>query len=433
MIDIDLGLLRVVALLVAVGVFIVAAIVESALGHLNRARVQSIAASGHPRAADLDRLIDRLSSAHIAAQALRTIGGGGVLALIVTTSGIRESDIALTSAIAVTLIALVIGQSFCDIIALANPERAILILLPLFGPAMRVTGPSLRALHTLGGAIAGVLGAARPHGHLLTAEDLMTQTEAALEAGLIEEAEQEMIQSIIETRDTSVREVMVPRLDMTALPATTTIGNALDVIAEAGYSRVPIFDDSLDQIVGILYAKDLLRFRSRDALRRLVREIAREPHFVPESKKTDDLLRELRGKRVHIAIVVDEYGGTAGLVTIEDLLEEIVGEIQDEYDDEEAKIKMLSEDEAIVDATVAIDDVNEELHLALHSEDVDTIGGLIYERLKKMPRQGDAVEVEGAEMTVEATSGRRVRKVRIRRRKPTDANGDETRVALEPR
>jgi CBS domain containing-hemolysin-like protein len=212
---------------------------------------------------------------------------------------------------------------------------------------------------------------------------------------------------------------MVPRTDVAALPTTATLDDALDLVRARGYSRVPVYEGSIDNILGVLYAKDLLRFLKPDEAARPLGEMLRPAYFIPESKKTDELLRELQKQKVHIAIVADEYGGTAGIVTIEDLLEEIVGEIQDEYDREEAKIVEVAPGEAIFDATVSIDDVNDALDLALEGEDVDTIGGLLYERLGKMPTVGDRAELDGALLQVESTAGRRIRKVRVTRRDTT--------------
>jgi putative hemolysin len=262
---------------------------------------------------------------------------------------------------------------------------------------------------------------------VLSTDDLHSHASAAREAGLIEESEQDMIDSIIELDKTTVREVMVPRMDVTGLPATATVAQALDVIASRGYSRVPVYQGSIDDIVGVLYAKDLLKVcRSQDFGREVRTLELRTAHVVPESKKTDELLRELQHQRVHFAVVVDEYGGTAGIVTIEDLLEEIVGEIQDEYDHEEAKIVEVSADEAIFDATVSIDDVNDTLDLRLQGEDVDTIGGLLYERLGRVPALGDRIELDGVRLTVESTHGRRLRKVRVSRQ------GERAREPLMP-
>jgi len=215
---------------------------------------------------------------------------------------------------------------------------------------------------------------------------------------------------------------MVPRIAMVALPATSTLGDAVDMLVAEGHSRIPVYETTVDEIVGILYAKDLLPFlKSADGPRPEVRSLLRTPVFVPESMTIDDLLHEFQRRKVHIAIVLDEYGGTAGLVTIEDLLEEIVGEIQDEYDVEEPLVEKLSDDEARVDGRVAVDDLAEifDTQLGLEDDDeYDTVGGLIYHRVGGIPNPGDQVHVDGLRLTVESTDGRRVSKVLVVRERP---------------
>jgi CBS domain containing-hemolysin-like protein len=236
-----------------------------------------------------------------------------------------------------------------------------------------------------------------------------------LEDRIVEEDEREMIDGIFDLEETTTREIMVPRMDVVALSADTSLQEALDVIIRDGYSRLPVFRSSIDDVVGILYAKDLFP-RMRDGrLDGVVGEMVRPAYFIPESKKVSELLRELQKRKVHIAVAVDEYGGTSGLVTIEDLLEEIVGEIQDEFDSEEAKIVEGSEGEAFFDATVSIDDVNDTLGTILEGEEVDTIGGLVYELLGRVPLVGDQVSTSNSSITVVSTSGRRVTRVRVNR------------------
>jgi CBS domain containing-hemolysin-like protein len=222
---------------------------------------------------------------------------------------------------------------------------------------------------------------------------------------------------------------MVPRIDIVALPASASFEQAIDTIIAEGHSRVPVYEASIDEIVGILYAKDLLPFlRSNAPGRPSPRSIVRTPVFVPESMTVDDLLHELQRRKVHIAIVLDEYGGTAGLVTIEDLLEEIVGEIQDEYDEEEPLITRLSDDEARVDGRAAVDDLGAlfDTNLALEDADeYDTVGGLIYHRVGGVPAPGDQVSVDGLSLTVESTDGRRVGKVLVVRTPPEDDDAPE--------
>jgi putative hemolysin len=192
------------------------------------------------------------------------------------------------------------------------------------------------------------------------------------------------------------------------------VRDVLDRIIETGHSRIPVFDQTIDNITGVLYAKDLLKHLRDGTPSAAAAPLAREASYVPETKKVDELLHEMQQRRVHLAIVVDEYGGTAGLITIEDLIEEIVGEIQDEYDvAEEAMIQEISETEALFDARVSIRDVNDTLDLDLGDEDFDTLGGLLYHELGKVPAVGDEVRVDGAVVTVLSTTGRRVRKVRV--------------------
>jgi CBS domain containing-hemolysin-like protein len=209
------------------------------------------------------------------------------------------------------------------------------------------------------------------------------------------------------------REVMVPRIDVAAVEETTSLRQALDVIIQAGHSRIPVYRDSIDNIQGVLYAKDLLLpFRdSHDDTP--ITELMRPAYFVPESKRVDDLLQELQQRRVHMAIIVDEYGGTAGVVTIEDLLEEIVGDIQDEYDSEAPMAQQLGEREYAFDAQIRLDDVNEILNVALPLEESDTLGGFIYSQLGTMPAVGSRVHYEQLMLEVLSVQGRRILQVRV--------------------
>lgn len=232
------------------------------------------------------------------------------------------------------------------------------------------------------------------------------------EESVIEEEEKEMIASIFEFSDKLVREVMVPRIDVVALPLEASIPEAVDVILKAGHSRIPVYQDSIDNIVGVLYAKDLLRYLREGRTDVPLSKILRPAYFIPESKKVDKLLQELQQRKVHVAIVVDEYGGTAGLVTIEDLLEEIVGEIQDEYDAEEPTYRGINEQEYLFDARIPLDEVNKLLGIELPDEGGDTLGGFIYSQLGKVPAVGDRVEFENVTMQVLSVIGRRIKQVR---------------------
>jgi putative hemolysin len=205
-------------------------------------------------------------------------------------------------------------------------------------------------------------------------------------------------------------------VDMITLDADATLAKIVDTIVGEGHSRIPVYEDNIDNIIGMLYAKDLLPYLVGEDRPPSIRTLLRTPLFVPESMLVDDLLRSLQRRRVHIAIVLDEHGGTAGLVTIEDLLEEIVGEIQDEYDEEEPMIVPLADHEARVDGRADVDDLLEHFETELDGDDheeFDTVGGLVYHHIGGVPAVGDTVEVDGLKITVEATDGRRVRTVRV--------------------
>jgi putative hemolysin len=222
-----------------------------------------------------------------------------------------------------------------------------------------------------------------------------------------------MIYSIFEFGDTLAREVMVPRIDVVAIEVNTSIMEALDVVLQAGHSRIPVYQETIDNIVGMLYAKDLLQYWRSGAENLKLRDILRDVYYIPETKKVDELLQELQQRKVHIAIVVDEYGGTAGLVTIEDILEEIVGEIQDEYDSEEAFMEFISDDEIIFNGRMDLDDINRIMEIDLPTDRSDTLGGLIYSSLGRMPVIGDKVRIQNVESTVLSVAGRRIKKVKV--------------------
>lgn len=229
--------------------------------------------------------------------------------------------------------------------------------------------------------------------------------------------EKELISSVLDFTDTLVREVLVPRIDMITLPATATAAVALDVILDAGRSRIPVLGEGIDNVEGVLYARDLLTLMDEggdDSVE--VRSLMRSAYFVPETKRVPELLREMQASQVHLAIVVDEFGGTAGLVTIEDLLEELVGEIADEYDDEAPMVTSLGEGSYLIDARLGVDELGELIGADLPDEEWDTVGGLILGLAGRVPREGESFELERHVFTAERVQGRRVARVRVRGR-----------------
>jgi putative hemolysin len=319
-----------------------------------------------------------------------------------------------------SFVTIVFGELVPKTLALAHPERFALALARPVDFMGRVLRPIVWVLERVTEAVNRLLGVGDTDQNQISTEELKLLVERGGEQGILEAEEEQMINAVIELGDRRVHEVMIPRIAIVALPATATLPDAIDRIIEQGHSRVPVYEESVDEVVGILYAKDLLPFlKDGTEERPSVRSLLRTPVFVPESMSIDDLLHELQRRKVHIAIVLDEYGGTAGLVTIEDLLEEIVGEIQDEYDvHEEPMVVRLSDHEARVDGRAAVDDLAElfDTQLGLEDDDeYDTVGGLIYHRIGGVPSPGDEIDVDGLHLTVESTDGRRVGKVLVRR------------------
>lgn len=259
-------------------------------------------------------------------------------------------------------------------------------------------------------------------GAYITEERIKTMVDAGEEEGAIDLDEKEMIYSIFGLDETVAREIMVPRIDVVALDIGTPLDEARALIIEAGHSRIPVYEESLDHVRGLLYAKDLLEVWHEGKTSVDLRTLLRPALFVPESKRVSDLLRELQRAAVHLAIVIDEYGGTAGLVTIEDIVEEIVGEIMDEYDyDEEAAYQQVAEDEYIFDARYDLDDFNDLLDASLPDDLSDTLGGFIYERLGKVPEVGETVQTDEFRLEVLSVENQRIGKVRVKLNQPQES------------
>jgi len=253
-----------------------------------------------------------------------------------------------------------------------------------------------------------------PRGPITSEEEIKSIIDVAQSEDVIEPSEREMIHSIFEFGDTVVREVMVPRPDMVCLEANTRFKDALDTMLGSPYSRMPVIDGEIDNVVGTIYLKDLVKkSRNGSSKAKTAKDVARETHFVPESKKVTELLREMREKKTHMMVVVDEYGQVSGLVTLEDLLEELVGEISDEYDREEPIVEEIDPTTLRVDARLGIDELNDLLTASLPHEEWDSVGGLIGAILGRVANEGDEVAVDGIRFEVEETKGRRIAKVLV--------------------
>ncbi len=255
----------------------------------------------------------------------------------------------------------------------------------------------------------------------VTEDELKTWVEVGQPEGGLEPDERKMIYSIFQFGDTLCREIMVPRIEVLALDIKTPLNTAINMLIESGHSRVPVYEDVIDNVVGMLYAKDLLKIQLSPNEKQSIRKFLRPAYFIPESKKVDELLAEMQSKGIHIAVVVDEFGGMAGLVSLEDIVEEIVGEIRDEYDQsEEILVQKVTDDEFVFMGRVSLADFNDALSTELESEQSDTLGGYFYSELGRVPVEGDHLQFDEWLLTVEEVRGRRVGRIRASRIDPND-------------
>ncbi|MDA8075046.1 MAG: hemolysin family protein [Actinomycetota bacterium] len=310
--------------------------------------------------------------------------------------------------------------------AVHNSERAALFTAPIVAALVRFL--PVRAISAVLVGLANLLigrrGAADVPASRVTESELLAMADVAQAEDVIELQERTFIHSIIDFGDAVVREVMVPRLDMFTLDGSVTVHDALEKVLDAGRSRVPVHDGDVDDVVGIAYAKDLMAVEHEGHGDELVRSHLRPAHFVPETKRLAALLREMQDAKFHMSIVVDEYGSVVGLVTLEDLIEELVGEIVDEYDVEEPVVETLPDGSVVVTGRMAIDDVDDLLGTELPQEGWDTVGGLLLAVSGHVPVEGESVDVDGVRLVAERVQGRRISRVRIERSAPSAAAGE---------
>ena len=355
-------------------------------------------------------LVTQFSATALATSvAERLIGGGVGLAVAV---------------IGMTILTFVFAEVAPKTLAVQQTDRVALRVAPIVYVLVRlpVLGPLTRLFIAIGNVVAPGKGLAS--GPFVSEDEIRALVDEAERGEVIEEEEREMIHSIFEFGDTILREVMVPRPDMVAAEASRSLQEVLELILRSGYSRIPVYQGDLDEIVGLAYAKDVLRSLHQGQTSKPLADILRPAPFMPESMRAADCLREMRKRKSHMVIVIDEYGGTSGLVTIEDLLEEIVGEIADEYDSEEPNVEPLPDGDYRVNARLGIDEVNELLGVELPSTEWDSIGGLLFNLLGDVPREGQEVEFQGLRLRAERVQGRRVGRIRIHRLTPSEVGDD---------
>ena len=300
---------------------------------------------------------------------------------------------------------------------LASPEKAALKLSGVANFISKILSPLTKLMMSLLGEHAEKVTLS------VTDASLRDWVEQDLPESTLDQGERQMIYSIFQFSETMTKEIMVPRMDVQAMDVNTSIRQARHDFIESGHSRVPIYDDSIDNVIGLLYAKDLLAIVDGDDTIANQRHLIRPAYFVPEAKKVDELLTEMQGRGVHMALVVDEYGGVVGVVTLEDIMEEIVGEIRDEYDESEDNLyEVLPEGGYIIQGKAAIDEVNEITGLNLSDEYADTLGGYIYSQLGRVPQRGETLRVDNFVFTVEEVEARRILKVKVQAIPENDSN-----------
>ncbi len=425
--------LQLFILIVALILCGIASASETALTSVSRIKLKNLVEEGDQKAAEIERLLTQPNSF------LSTILIVNSVAVIVASSmatvlALRFST-SLGELISTVLISLVV-LIFCEITpktaAVQNPLRWARALFPLVKGTAWLLHPIVVVLSKITNFLLRMMGGQVKRGPFVTEEELRLLVTVGEEEGVLEEDETEMIHSIFEFADTTVREVMVPRIDMVTLESDATVNEAVDIAMEGGFSRIPVFEDTIDNIVGVLYTKDMLKQLREGHENIPIRTLVRPAYYVPETKKLDDLLREIRQRRIHMVIVIDEYGSVAGLVTIEDLVEEIVGDIRDEYDREENLYEKINQYEYMVDAKMSIDEFNELMETDLKNENYDTLGGFLYAQLDKIPVPGDTITFENLTFTVMDTRGRRITKVRVVRQRDAGAAKSEPLLLRSP-
>ncbi len=406
-----LGLIAAAILLLLAGIFSAA---EISILSVNRFRMHQLAEEGDVRAQVLQQLLQQAPYLLTAMLILISSINYGNEVLVTCWLQRAHHMPGWVPLLSLLLLVLIFAAVTPICYAAANPELVALRLTPLTANTVQLLHPLFTFVTAIAQGIFRLFGGKRHTRPLVSEEEVRNMIDIGTERGVLEEEEKELINSIFEFSDTIVREIMVPRIDIVACSDDQTIADAIAIFASEHFSRLPVYQGNLDHITGQVNAKDLLPYQLRRQTALPLRQAVRPVTLVPETKRVSELLHEFRDTKQTLAIVLDEYGGTAGLVTVEDLLEEIVGEIYDEYDVEEhATVEWLDEQTVLVDGKLPLDEVAELLHHELPHGDYDTISGFLYARFGDVPARGAQLVVEGFTFSVERLDGHRITKVRI--------------------
>ena len=404
---------------------------ETAFLSTNKIRLRNLQEEGEKKADLVLFMLDnqnKLISALLVGNNIVNIGSSA-LATKMATEAFGNAGVGIATGI-MTLLVLVFGEVIPKNLAAAHAETWAMFIAPFIRLVSFVLTPVVFLLTKLSDFVVHFSKSDDEEDPTITEDEFKILVNVGQEEGVLDESESEMINSIFEFDETVVKAIMVPRIDIVAVDVEDSINEALRIIVDGGHSRIPAYEESIDNIVGILYAKDIFAHLDADFDTMKVKELLRPAYYIPETKKVSDLLNELRLKKVHMAIILDEYGGTNGLVTIEDLIEEIIGDIQDEYDVEDDLIVMHGEDHLVADARAPIGDVEDAFDVELDEEiledsEADTIGGLAFEHLGGIPAVGDEVTVGRFLIRIVDVSGRRISKVEILLLPPEEKETDD--------
>ncbi|BAL80947.1 hemolysin family protein [Caldisericum exile] len=326
--------------------------------------------------------------------------------------GLSNEIVVLIATIITTLLVVIFGETIPKTIGSALPERSLGPTFSVFLPFYFILRPLAYVLSKISQFLLFVLGIKTSEKKFFESEEeVMSMIELGKKEGLIEREEEKMIYSIFEFGDTIVKDIMTPRVDIVAIDIESNLDEILDLITKSAHSRFPVYEEKIDNVIGILYVKDLLKVIAKKE-KPDIKKILRAPFFVPETKRVDELFKEMQKNKIQIALVFDEYGGISGLVTIEDILEEIVGEIQDEFDIEEKPVQRLSDHAYLVSGTFNIDDFNEMFNVQLTGEEASTIGGLLLEHFGRLPNPGEEVMIENIKFIISKVRNRRIVQVK---------------------
>ena len=406
---------------------------ETAMLSVNKIRLMNMAEEGNKKAALVLTLLEnqnKLISTLLVGNNLVNISASS-LATKLAIDAWGNAGIGFATGI-MTMTVLVFGEVIPKNLAASHATKWALSITMILKWLMFILAPVVFVLTWISDVVVK-LSKGGEEDPLITESELKLLVNAGQEEGFLDENETEMINSIFEFDETIVRELMVPRIDMIAIDIDESVNTVIDLIIEAGHSRIPAYEGSIDNIVGILYAKDILKNMEHNLDQRKVKELLRPAYYIPENKKVNALLTELRQKKIHMAIILDEYGGTAGLITIEDLIEEIIGDIQDEYDVEEELIIPNEDGSYTVDARALVDDVADVLHVRIEKSGSETIGGAIFEHLGGVPHVGDQVELAEIQALVTEITGHRITKMQLSVVETTEEETEDNNRFFRPR